>query len=49
MDSEKYDKFNTAIDRLAGEILDVSNPDGSKSRKVKGPRLLSLRVRPESL
>ena len=49
MDSEKYDKFNTAIDRLVGEILDVSNPDGSKSRKVKGPRLLSLRTSVEKL
>ena len=34
MDSEKYDKFNTTIDSLVGEILDVPTPDGSKSRKV---------------
>ena len=49
MDSEKYDKFNTTIDRLVGEILDVSNPDGGKSRKVKGPRLFSLRTSVEKL
>ena len=49
LDSEKYDDFNTAIDRLVGEVLDVPNPDGSKSRKVKGPRLLSLRTSVEKL
>ena len=49
MDSEKYDDFNTAIDRLVGEILDVPNPDGSKSRKVKRSRLLSLRTSVEKL
>ena len=36
MDSEKYDKFNTTIDRLVGEVLDVQNPDGGKSRKEIG-------------
>ena len=49
MDSEKYDDFNTAIDRLVGEVLDVPNSDGSKSRKVKSPRLLSLRTSVEKL
>ncbi len=49
MDSEKYDKFNTTIDSLVEEILDVPNSDGSKSRKVKGSRLLNLRTSVEKL